>query len=164
MTSNRLSVKRFHNMSNDSLRSSPTCTNTSRKLCNCRDRCRCSRFLWPAKGVYLQWVWLKKAWTWGMKFLTTSQARSTQTGAQWFLICLIKRFHFRSTSNSGTGLTSLIWSQMLLDQVLQYHHHHNCHPIHRHRSAELVRCHWIGLLMSVAFHQPILVMHKTQPL
>ena len=68
-------------------------------------------------------------------------------------------FLSRNTSDSGTGLTGLIWSQMLLAQVLQYHQHyhqHNCHPIHGHCSMELVRCCWIGRSMSVVFHQPIL--------
>ena len=68
---------------------------------------------------------------------------NTNQGAQWFTIHLTRHFHFRNMSDSGTDLTGLIWSRMLLAQVLQHHQHydpHNCHPIHRHHSAELVRC------------------------
>ena len=112
LTSNRLSGKRCPSTSNTSRRSTPTLRNINRQLQSCRDKCRHSRFLWPAKGICLQWVWLKKVWTWGMKFLTMSQALSTQTGTQQFTNHLTRPFHFRSTSDLGTGLSSLIWSRM----------------------------------------------------
>ena len=34
--------------------------NTSQQLHSCRDRYNHFRYLWPAKGIYLQWVQLKK--------------------------------------------------------------------------------------------------------
>ena len=81
--------------------------------------CRCSRFLWQAKGIYLQWVRLKKVWTWGMKFLTMSQAPSTQTRVQQFTSSPDQAFSFQKhMSDLGTCLTDLIWSWMLLAQVL----------------------------------------------
>ena len=43
-------------------------------LLTCRDKFRRSRFLWVAKGICLQWVQLRKVWTWGTRFSTTSQA------------------------------------------------------------------------------------------
>ena len=52
-------------------------------------------------------------------------------------------FCSKSMFNLGTGLTSLIWNWMLLDQVYQHHnqHHLNYHHIHQHRSTDQVRCH-----------------------
>ena len=45
---------------------------------------------------------------------TLSQGQSIQTGAPLCIIHLTNHFNFRNRSNSGTGLISLIWSQMLL--------------------------------------------------
>ena len=52
---------------------------------------------------------------------------------------LIKLFHFKSMFDLGTGLTGLIWSQMLLDQV-HHQYHLDCHHIYRHCSVDQVRC------------------------
>ena len=65
---------------------------------------------------------------------------------------LINNSNSRSTFNLGTGLTTLIWSQMLLGQV--YHQLLTCCHIHWHHSMDPVRCHWIELLMSVGFLPP----------
>ena len=86
---------------------------TNRQLCSCRNRYKCSRSLWPAKGIYLQWMHPKRRWISGKKYLTSSQGWSTLTGAQWSIIHPTNLSSFRSRSDSGTGLTGLIWSQIL---------------------------------------------------
>ena len=75
--------------------SSPALTNTSQQSCSCRDKYKHSRYLWPAKGIYLQWVQPKKRWTIGMKSLTSSQEWSILTKVQQSIVHPTNLFQFQ---------------------------------------------------------------------
>ena len=101
---------------------------TNRRSCSCRNRCKHSRSLWPIKEICLQWLQPKQRWISGKKYLTSFQGWSTLTRVLQSIIHLTNLSHFRNRSNLGTGLTGLIWSQILLVwvflQQVTFHHFH----------------------------------------
>ena len=69
---------------------------------------------WLVKGICLQWVHPKGRWISRRRCSTSSQGWSTPTGVLQSIIHPTNLSNSKSRSDSGTGLTSLIWSQILL--------------------------------------------------
>ena len=115
---------------------------------SCRDRYKCSKYHWPAKRIYLQWVHPKRRWTLGKKFLTSSRdAVNTNRGTAVYS-SPDQPFSSKNRSDLGTGLTGLIWSQMLLVWVFLHQvtcHHTSSTPFYGSSQVPLnrtFRCQW----------------------
>ena len=121
----RLLATWFCNMSISFLQCNLALTITNQLLHSCRSRSRCSKSHWLVRGICLLWVHPKGRWISRKRYLTSSQGWSTPTGVLQSIIHLTNHFNSKNRFDSGTGLTSLIWSWMLsLVWVLNLSHFH----------------------------------------